>query len=319
MESSAGRKVAEAAIETSGTSRPRAHEGQRHEDEQRQPDRDRPAREQSRPARGPHGHDQRILSGLMGFELLPESVDHEHRVVDCDREADQGDDVRHVDGHVHVVGEDPDDPDGGRDADRGEGERDPDRGQSAEHEGEHDQGDRDRDRLPFAEVAVVDLLRVVVDRRKARHIGRRPRDVGDRPAHSRGLVRRVGVLERGVDLDIGEVGIGDQHAAGLAVREDLGALGRGGCQLLVEGGAGGDRLVRLRNQREGAVAPLVQAVLDQVEAVLRIGAGHAEAVAQQAADVGDPIDAEDEQGQPEDDDLLAVADHPARPGFQVPS
>jgi hypothetical protein len=75
----------------------------------------------------------------------------------------------------------------------------------------------------------------------------------------------------------------------------------------------------LRNQRERAVAPLVQPVLDQVEPVLGIGAGHAEAVAEQAADVGDPVDAEGEQGQPEDDDLLAVADHPARPGFQVPS
>ena len=111
------------------------------------------------------------------LELLPVAEHDQHRVVDRDREADQGDDVGHVDRHVHEVGEDPDRAQGGGDRHERECERDADRDQRPEHEGEDEQGDRDRDRLAASEVIVVDLLGVVVDRREAGEVGGGPGDL----------------------------------------------------------------------------------------------------------------------------------------------
>ena len=60
----------------------------------------------------------------------------------------------------------------------------------------------------------------------------------------------------------------------------------GGLRAAPERRAVGDRPIGLEDQREGAVAALVEAVLEQVEAALGVGARDAEAVGQQLADVG---------------------------------
>ena len=94
----------------------RAHERQRHEDEQRQADRDGQPREERRAARRAHRLDERVVRVVVELELLAEAEDDEHRVVDRDREADERDDVRHVDAMSIDVGEDPHEAERRRDA-----------------------------------------------------------------------------------------------------------------------------------------------------------------------------------------------------------
>jgi hypothetical protein len=129
--------------------------------------------------------------------------DDEHRVVDGDREADQRDDVRDVDRHVHRVGEDPHEAERDRDGHQREDERHDDPADRAEHEGHHEDRHRHRDRLAARKVVVVDRLGVVVERGIAREVGLGPRHGADRPAQLRRLLRRVLVLERRRDLHIG--------------------------------------------------------------------------------------------------------------------
>ena len=75
----------------------RAHERHGHEDEQPEADGHGQAREQRRAPRGGHRLDERRLRVVVHRELLAIAEHDEHRVVDRDREADQRDDVRHVD------------------------------------------------------------------------------------------------------------------------------------------------------------------------------------------------------------------------------
>jgi hypothetical protein len=105
----------------------------------------------------------------------------------------------------------------------------------------------------------------------------------------------------------------------LAVREGRGALLRRRLELGQEFRRVGGRPLGLSDQGESSVAALVEPVLDEVEPVLSVGARHAEAVTEQTAEVGDPINPEGEQEQPQDDDLLPVADHPVRPGLHIAS
>src|SRR5205814_4914704 len=60
-------------------------------------------------------------------------------------------------------------------------------------------------------------------------------------------------------------------------------------------------------------AALVEALLGDREAALRVGAGHAEAVRQQRAEVARGGGAEHEHDEPRPDDALAVMDYPVGP------
>ena len=91
---------------------------------------------------------------------------------------------------------------------------------------------------------------------------------------------------------------------------------RGGLRTALEGRGAGHRAIGLEDQREGAVAALVEAVLEQVEAPLGVGPRDAEAVAEQLADVGGAIATQDEQDQPGGDDLLSMTYDPAGPSLQ---
>ena len=176
--SSAGRNVAEAAIETSGTIRPptpiERMKGRGMRTRSARPIATvMPEKIVARPAVA-MVRSRAACGSSSARQLLPVAEHHQHRVVDGDREPDERDDVRHVDGHVHDVGEDPDEPQRGRDAHRREQERHRDPAQRPEHEREDDQRDGNGDRLPALEVLVVDLLGVVVDGREAREVGPGP-------------------------------------------------------------------------------------------------------------------------------------------------
>jgi hypothetical protein len=118
-----------------------AHERQRHE-EQRKTDRDRSAAEDDRSSRGRHRLNECLLTGGLDAVLLPVAVDHEQRVVDRDAEADQHHHVLRVRRELHVLREDPDDPERDRNRDRGEEQRQQKRERS---EDEDQQEERDRD------------------------------------------------------------------------------------------------------------------------------------------------------------------------------
>ena len=149
----------------------RAHERHGHEDEQPEADGHGQAREQRGAPGGGHRLDQCGVRVVVELELLAIAEDDEHRVVDRDREADQRDDVRHVDGHVHGVGEDPHEAERRGDAHEGEDERHDDAADRAEHERHHEDRDGHGDRLALAEVLVVDRLCVVVERGIAGQVG----------------------------------------------------------------------------------------------------------------------------------------------------
>ena len=280
----------------------RAHERQRHEHQQREPHRDDSAREQRRAARGRHRGAQRLVRvGGVG-ELLAVAEHDEHRVVDGDREADQRDDVGHVDRHLHHVGEDPHEPE--RHGDRHGGERDGhgDSAQRPEHEHHHQQGDRHRDRLAAREVLVEDVLGVVVDRGVAGQIGLHALDVADRGAHLRRGPGRVLVLQRRRDLEVDDAVPGFLRRARLAV---LGLRG-GACGRRLHRRALGLALDALGHQREGAVGAYAHPVLEQLEPALGLRPGDAEAVREQPAEVGRAQAAEHEQDQPHGEDTPAV-------------
>ena len=116
----AGRKVADAMIETIGTSTPptpieRMNGSGMNTSSPRPMATVSPENSVARPGRA-HRLDQRGVRVVVALELLAIPEDDEHRVVDRDREADQRDDVRHVDRHVHVVREDPHEAERHRDA-----------------------------------------------------------------------------------------------------------------------------------------------------------------------------------------------------------
>ena len=191
----------------------------------------------------------------------------------------------------------------GRDRHRGEEQRHDHAAEGREHEDEHDQRDRDRDRFATGEVVVVQRLRVVVDRREAGDVQPRSGDRAHRVAQRRCAIRCLGVLERGVDLCVGDARGGDEHRAGLAVGQ------RAGATLSSERDGGGVQLRagrRLRHQREGAVAALVELVAQQRQAFLGIRAGHAELVREQRAHVARCRNAEDEQHEPGEQHQAAV-------------
>ena len=75
----------------------RADERQRDQHQAGEPDRDRRAREEHGVAGRAHRRAQRLRRVRAAEQLLAEAVDDEQRVVDRDRDADQRDEVRHVD------------------------------------------------------------------------------------------------------------------------------------------------------------------------------------------------------------------------------
>ena len=109
-ESSAGRKVSAAAIETSGISRPpmpmeRMKGSGRNTSSPSPTATVSPENTTARPAVGIVRRRGAVLDAARAYELLAEAVDDQQRVVDRDADPDQRDQVPHVDRHVQRVGQ----------------------------------------------------------------------------------------------------------------------------------------------------------------------------------------------------------------------
>ena len=201
----------------------RADERQRDQHEAGEPDRHGHAREQHRVAGGAHRDAQRLALVRAAHELLAEAVDHEQRVVDRDRDADQRDEVGHVDGHVHLVRQDPQQAERDGHGARRHQQRHERRRRGAEDDQQHEHRDRDGDLLAALQVGVEDRLQVVVDRDLAADVhataadGRRSRAASARRAARRAAAR--GACRSGRTTTPGPAGCsGPMRASGTHAR-----------------------------------------------------------------------------------------------------
>ena len=221
---------------------------------------------------------KRLAFVRAAHELLPVAVDHEQRVVDRDRDADQRDEVRHVDGHVHLVCKEPQQTE--RDGHRpgGHQQRDERRGRRAEHDQQHEHGDRDGDLLAALQVGVEDGLQVVVDRDLPADVDAAPAHAADRAAHR--LHAQRGGLGLQARADLGERDAGTRRLDG----PDAGVRQRAGGALQGR---------RLRSGRNGAlehdrvsrVRPLAEVIGDERERRLALRSRQVEAVGEQVVEL----------------------------------
>ena len=292
-----------------GTGPHRPHERERHEQQQGQPDRHREAGEEGGAPGGRHRPLERRAGIFTCAQLLAVAEDHEHRVVDRDRQSDQRDDVRDVLGHVAQVCHDPHEAERRRKRGEHEGEGNDHRAERAEHEQEHDQRDRHGDRLALAEVPVVDRLQVVTERRDPREIRAHSRHRTDSPTHPLGVVFRVRSFQWRLDLDVCHARPGHARRPCLAVRNlRRSPPGRG-----LGGGEICPARARLRNECERAIAALVEAILKHAQAPFGIGARHAEAIREEPAHVRRRPPAEQQHHHPRREHEPPVRDDQARP------
>ena len=192
-----------------------AHERQRHEQQHRQPDRDGRPAEHDRAARRRHRPDDRVVAGEPVPQLFAEPVHDEQRVVDCNPEADQRDEVLEVGRELHVVREHPDDRERRRDGHERERERQQE-GERPEGEDEDEQGDWNRDELSPHEVPCEDRVEVALDRRLSREVDGGARNLSDRRTHVVRVALGVGGRETRDDLGDDNVvgqGLHGDHAA----------------------------------------------------------------------------------------------------------
>ncbi len=101
------------------------------------------------------------------MQLLAEPADHEQRIVDREREPQHRGHVLDVDAHLHLLGDDPDQRQGGRDREPRDQERDPCGEQRREHEDEDEGGDRERHGFGADEILLGLLRRIAGERRVA--------------------------------------------------------------------------------------------------------------------------------------------------------
>src|SRR5439155_6958471 len=111
------------------------------------------------------------------------------------------------------------------------------------------------DLLALAQVVAVDRLLVVGERREAGQISLRARDVPDCAPHRGGAAFGVGGLQRSLDLHVKDFRTRRSRRAGLALL-DLARRALGG---RLGDGRGQRRTLRLNDERESAVAALMEA------------------------------------------------------------
>jgi hypothetical protein len=143
----------------------------RHDQETDESYHDRDAGEEDGPARRARGHGDRRFHGRALLAGFPVAGGDEEHVVDPDREPHHRDHVRDEERELVAL------PDqrrrGQRNHDGNEREHDRQhrRNERPEYDEQHDQCDRDADRLAFGEVALGDGVRVVARRRLPGYLG----------------------------------------------------------------------------------------------------------------------------------------------------
>ena len=133
------------------------------------------------------------------------------------------------------------------------------------------------------------------------------------------LVAGVDGLERRRDLDEDDTAAGLLHEAGLRALDHAGGalsrrLGLGGEARAARGRRAAPGL---QDEREVAVALLADPLRQDLPAVLCLGAGSAEAVAEEVAQVAGCGSAQDEDDEPGEEDLAAVGDYPSSPALHA--
>src|SRR5204863_2425784 len=129
--------------------------------------------------------------------------------------------------------------------------------------------------------------------------------------------RRVGsvlVLERGVDVGDQQVAADRPHFAGAALHR-LGAAVDRALGEPLDGGLAHARL--LDHHERVALALLAKAVLEDVEALLGLGPGQREAVAQEARQAGRTSPGNDDAQEPSEEYSLSMVDYEASPADHV--
>jgi hypothetical protein len=294
----------------------RAHGHVGDDQEAEQADDDGEAAEEDGATGGRDRRLHRLGHRVAGGELLAEPADHEERVVDADGEAKQGRHVQREHRDVEDLGEQPEEAQGD-----GDGHAAADDGQGGGHqrpEDEHEHEDRHGDRvtLRLAQVLAGALLKLRVNGRIARQVGREL-CLLERPAQRRHL--RLDLLARAVELEHGEhrrAVAGDEArvARGLCgahagEAREAGVLhtGESVAHLRLEGRAACREPVAGEDDRQAGRAK-AETLLHLPLALLGGGRRIGEAAALELrgdAQAGDK--AGDEDGRPEHDDQPAVA------------
>jgi hypothetical protein len=243
----------------------RRESGRLEPQEARQPDCHRDAREEDRLACRRDGALDGLLDRPPARELLAEPARDEERVVDRECEPEHRRDVQHEDAHLEALREHADQPDRARDGDEGHEQRHPGGDQGAEHQHEHDRGDRQGHDLGPFEVLLRGRGGVALDRPEPGEldgIACRRREGGlDRCDRRDRLV--VGLVEPDEHVGLAALDADEPLVAGLGVAGDhrdmvqLPNRCEGRSDGLLEGGARGigRRVRRLDQGDEGRPTP----------------------------------------------------------------
>ena len=145
----------------------RLQEVHREQDHRGHRQRDRRRREQHRAARGGHGADERVVAGCAGGHLVAEPADDEQRVVDRQGQAQRGGEVEREDRHVGGERDQPQHRERAQDRHPADGDRQRGGEQAAEHPDQHQEAERNGDRLHQQHVVLRLLGDLRVDHREA--------------------------------------------------------------------------------------------------------------------------------------------------------
>ena len=281
-----------------------ADERKRHEEEQRQADRNGPTAEDHRASRRQHRRDDRLVARRPSPQLLAEAVDDEERVVDRDPEPDERDEVRQVRRQLHEVREDPDEPERGRDGQDCEREREQE-GERPEREDEYQERDRDRDHLTAQEVLREHRVEVVLDRSLAGENDLRSCDRAGGAPHRLGSRLRVRGCEVGHDLPGDDVG-GERCDGYHPARRELG--GRALRGRTHPGDERGRVPVTADDEGERARRALPEMLLEDRFRPARVRARKREAVREERGELRRREAADEEDSEPAGEDEHTMAE-----------
>ncbi len=289
----------------------RADERDRHREQQREPDRDREPGDEHRSARRLHRPDDRVLDARLPLRLLAEAVHDEQRVVDREAEADELDEVRHEGDEREHVRERPDDAERRGDRARGDEKRH-ERGQrEPEHEQEHGERGRERDRLAPAQVGGEHRVEVVLESRLSRHERRRPAGPVQRAPQRLRPRLRVLEVERGRDVAVEDPAAGVKWTLEVARRHRRGRRRQLAAQPRPERRV--RRVPHAEDDGEDAVRALAEVALEDRPRLLRLAARHCERGREPARERDRGGGAGREHGEPGGEDEASASEDAASP------
>ena len=196
------------------------------EDEARQPEQHRQAREEDCPSSrfdrrlDGAGHPLRRRIASPGSHLLSESARHQERIVDPEAEPQERREIQHEDAHRGGAADEEDRRQGDDDGGPADHERQGRSGDGPEHEQERQRRKRERDDLASTEIGFRNGLDVAVERRAAGELHVDAGRMGEPVANSRQGCRRVVRSDRQEDDVVGRVAVRGDLPRTQRVRHD---------------------------------------------------------------------------------------------------